>query len=324
MSRPSPPRSQDLPGALAALALAAVVLGVLALHAQTRADSGRGPAERTMGHGGRQRTYLVHDFGRGTAPAPVVIVLHGGGGNAENAVRMTGFDRIAARDGIIAVYPDGTSRLPRMRHADVERRALLRLGDGGQRRRRRVHRRDHRRAGVERARRSVPRLRHRDVERRHDGAPPRARALDQARRDRAGGGRRVRRRAAAAGAGARVHHRRRRGRDRAARRRTAAGARPARPQPRPTATSRRRSRRRPTGRATTAAASRRGRRPRPPAGWSGGAAPAARRSSIQSVAGNGHAWPGGEPGREGAAPPTRDFDASDAMWEFFKTQARRH
>ena len=57
----------------------------------------------------------MHDFGRGTAPAPVVIVLHGGGGNAENAVRMTGFDRIAARDGIVAVYPEGTSRLPRMR-----------------------------------------------------------------------------------------------------------------------------------------------------------------------------------------------------------------
>ena len=42
---------------------------------------------------------------------------------------------------------------------------------------------------------------------------------------------------------------------------------------------------------------------------------------YQSVAGNGHAWPGGEPGREGAAQPTRDFDASAAMWEFFKTQA---
>jgi polyhydroxybutyrate depolymerase len=45
---------------------------------------------------------------------------------------------------------------------------------------------------------------------------------------------------------------------------------------------------------------------------------------YQSVTGNGHAWPGGEPGREGAAQPTRDFDASAAMWEFFKTQARRH
>jgi len=38
-----------------------------------------------------------------------VIVLHGGGGNAANAVQMTGFDRIAQREGLIAVYPDGTS-----------------------------------------------------------------------------------------------------------------------------------------------------------------------------------------------------------------------
>lgn len=38
----------------------------------------------------------------------MVIVLHGGGGNAENAVRMTGFDRIASRDRFIAVYPNGT------------------------------------------------------------------------------------------------------------------------------------------------------------------------------------------------------------------------
>ena len=114
-SRPSTSRNQDLPGALAALALAAVVLGIMALHAQIRADSGPGTAERTVHHGGRQRTYIVHDFGRGTAPAPVVIVLHGGGGNAENAVRMTGFDRIAARDGIIAVYPDGTARVPGIR-----------------------------------------------------------------------------------------------------------------------------------------------------------------------------------------------------------------
>ena len=64
--------------------------------------------ERSLRHGGRKRTYLVHDFGTGE-PAPVVIVLHGGGGNAENAVRMTGFDRIAARDRFIAVYPNGTA-----------------------------------------------------------------------------------------------------------------------------------------------------------------------------------------------------------------------
>jgi polyhydroxybutyrate depolymerase len=54
------------------------------------------------------RSYLVHDYARGPR-APVVIVLHGGGGNAENAVTMTGFDRIAAREGVIAVYPNGTA-----------------------------------------------------------------------------------------------------------------------------------------------------------------------------------------------------------------------
>jgi polyhydroxybutyrate depolymerase len=63
---------------------------------------------RTLKHDGRQRTYVVHDFGRGT-PAPVVIVLHGGGGNAESAITMTRFDRVASRDGFIAVYPNGTN-----------------------------------------------------------------------------------------------------------------------------------------------------------------------------------------------------------------------
>ena len=66
------------------------------------------PTEQTLTHGGRTRTYLVHDFSR-ASNAPVVIVLHGGGGNAQNAVHMTGFDRIAQREGLIAVYPNGTS-----------------------------------------------------------------------------------------------------------------------------------------------------------------------------------------------------------------------
>jgi poly(3-hydroxybutyrate) depolymerase len=37
-----------------------------------------------------------------------------------------------------------------------------------------------------------------------------------------------------------------------------------------------------------------------------------------SVRDNGHAWPGGEPGRAWAAPPTRAYDAGEAMWAFFK------
>lgn len=92
------------PSVAPAAALAMAILAPMLL-AQPR---GHGDAERTLTHDGRTRTYLVHDFARET-PAPVVIVLHGGGGNAGNAVRMTGFDRVAAREGFLAVYPNGTA-----------------------------------------------------------------------------------------------------------------------------------------------------------------------------------------------------------------------
>ena len=95
------------------LQIAAVLCAVACatVAAQRAASTGRSPAdpsEQTLTHGGRTRSYLVHDYSRG-AGAPVVFVLHGGGGNAENAVRMSGFDRIARREGLIAVYPNGTS-----------------------------------------------------------------------------------------------------------------------------------------------------------------------------------------------------------------------
>ena len=43
---------------------------------------------------------------------------------------------------------------------------------------------------------------------------------------------------------------------------------------------------------------------------------------FHRVAGNGHAWPGGEPGRRGAATPAAAFNASDEMWGFFRDQRR--
>lgn len=87
------------------VALAALLVAP-ALLAQPRDRDRSG--ERTLTHDGRERTYLVHDFARET-PAPVVVVLHGGGGHAANAVRMSGFDGLAAREGFIAVYPNGTA-----------------------------------------------------------------------------------------------------------------------------------------------------------------------------------------------------------------------
>ena len=107
VSRSSAAIGGGRPHPVAALALA-IVASLLAIAAVARGQLAPPAEERTLMHDGRPRTYLVHDFGIGR-PAPVVIVLHGGGGNAGNAVRMTGFDRVAARDRFIAVYPEGTS-----------------------------------------------------------------------------------------------------------------------------------------------------------------------------------------------------------------------
>lgn len=41
---------------------------------------------------------------------PLVLVLHGGGGNAEITERMTGFTAKAEKEGFIVVYPEGSSR----------------------------------------------------------------------------------------------------------------------------------------------------------------------------------------------------------------------
>ena len=69
---------------------------------------------RTLMHDGIERSYEVR-VPRGVAqrsvPVPLVLVLHGGGGNAENAERMTGFTDEAEKEGFIVVYPEGTGRL---------------------------------------------------------------------------------------------------------------------------------------------------------------------------------------------------------------------
>ena len=95
----------------------------------------------------------------GTAPAPVVIVLHGGGGNAENAVRndRRRLHRHSAT-GSSPSIPMARRVCRALASFFVERRALLRRGHGGRRRRRRVHRRHHRRPGVEGTGASVARV----------------------------------------------------------------------------------------------------------------------------------------------------------------------
>lgn len=69
--------------------------------------------QRALEHAGRTRTYVVRaprGVTRESAPLPLVVVLHGGGGNAANAESMTGFTRLVERERIIVVYPNGSGR----------------------------------------------------------------------------------------------------------------------------------------------------------------------------------------------------------------------
>ncbi len=71
--------------------------------------------EQTFVYAGRERLYSVHlpaqykDY----EPAALVVVLHGGGGDAGTAEEMTGFSSLADQEGFIVVYPYGTGMFPR-------------------------------------------------------------------------------------------------------------------------------------------------------------------------------------------------------------------
>ncbi|MBN3038700.1 MAG: polyhydroxybutyrate depolymerase [Candidatus Omnitrophica bacterium] len=62
---------------------------------------------------GRERTYIIHlpSKRKRTKALPLVFVLHGGGANAENAIRMSGMSDKADKEGFVAVYPNGTGRV---------------------------------------------------------------------------------------------------------------------------------------------------------------------------------------------------------------------
>lgn len=92
---------------------AIVALWAFAACAARRNGSASGP-RRTLVHNGITRSYVVRvspDLAGRPGRVPLVLVLHGGGGNAANAEKMTGFTEKASREGFVVVYPEGTSRL---------------------------------------------------------------------------------------------------------------------------------------------------------------------------------------------------------------------
>jgi polyhydroxybutyrate depolymerase len=62
-------------------------------------------------HQGIARKTLVYDP-KVEGPRPLVIVLHGGMGMSERAVRQTRFNEIARKEGFLVAYPDGTGANP--------------------------------------------------------------------------------------------------------------------------------------------------------------------------------------------------------------------
>lgn len=91
--------SPALRRAVVLVAFVGVLVGIGAGSAQT--------LQHTLDHDGASRSYTLHLPADLTTPRPLVVLLHGRNGTGEGMARLTDFDRIADRHGVIAVYPDG-------------------------------------------------------------------------------------------------------------------------------------------------------------------------------------------------------------------------
>jgi polyhydroxybutyrate depolymerase len=73
-------------------------------------EYGSGDYEFSLNHGGLTRRYLVHvpsSYNNKTS-APLILVFHGGGGNAEDSVGYFNLNEKSNEEGFIVVYPEGT------------------------------------------------------------------------------------------------------------------------------------------------------------------------------------------------------------------------
>lgn len=99
-----------------AVVLAALLVACRGLPAQ-EPPTALGPGDHEVGlrHGGLDRFYLVRvppARADRAGPRPLVLMLHGGGGNPESLARY-GLLEVADREGFLLVRPAGTGRLDR-------------------------------------------------------------------------------------------------------------------------------------------------------------------------------------------------------------------
>jgi polyhydroxybutyrate depolymerase len=69
-----------------------------------------GSTVHTMSFGGLDRAYRMYIPHGVSAPAPLVVMLHGGFGSAEQAERAYGWDQLADDAKVVVAYPEGIGR----------------------------------------------------------------------------------------------------------------------------------------------------------------------------------------------------------------------
>ena len=91
-----------------------LILALLGLFAATIATAHAAQeARQTLRVKGNDRSYVVraaHLPAQRTQRVPLVLMLHGGGGNAAIAENMSGFTAKARQEGFIVAYPEGSGR----------------------------------------------------------------------------------------------------------------------------------------------------------------------------------------------------------------------
>lgn len=96
---------------LVVLVLAVVVVAVMAVGGCSAPEQRAATNDQhTLVVNGTERIYRVHVPRNAGARLPVVLVLHGGGGNGQQVEQQTGMSEAADKAGFIAVYPDGSGR----------------------------------------------------------------------------------------------------------------------------------------------------------------------------------------------------------------------
>ncbi len=91
--------------------LGLLVLSVLVCR---KTDSSEpGVTSHTLETENGERSYLldVPPSYDGSSAVPLIVSLHGGGGNAENQMRVSGFNVLSSQEGFIVAYPNGSGRL---------------------------------------------------------------------------------------------------------------------------------------------------------------------------------------------------------------------